>query len=54
MLKELAVNGNKIVERFPEIDKRELGKILAQILSQVLEEPEKNQEESIYKFIEQK
>ncbi|MBP7283795.1 MAG: CCA tRNA nucleotidyltransferase [Leptospiraceae bacterium] len=54
VLKELAVNGNKIVERFPEIDKRELGKILAQILSQVLEEPEKNQEESIYKFIEQK
>lgn len=51
ILKELAVNGNKIVAQFPNIDKRELGKILNSILNKVLETPEINTEETIYKLI---
>jgi len=52
-LKELAVNGNKIIEKFPEIDKRKLGVILQSILIQVLENPENNNEERIYTLIEE-
>ncbi len=51
-LKELAVNGNKIIEKFPEIDKRKLGFILQGILKQILEDPELNEEEKIYRLIE--
>ena len=51
-LKELAVNGNKIIEKFPEIDKRKLGFILQGILKQILEDPELNEEEKIFRLIE--
>ena len=46
------MNGNKILEKFPDIDKRKIGGILQTILNRVLEEPEFNKEETIYKFIE--
>ncbi|MBK8396498.1 MAG: CCA tRNA nucleotidyltransferase [Leptospiraceae bacterium] len=52
ILKDLVVNGNKILEKFPDIDKRKIGGILQTILNRVLEEPEFNKEETIYKFIE--
>ena len=51
-LKELAVNGNKIIEKFPEMDKRKLGFILQGILKQILEDPELNEEEKIFRLIE--
>ena len=46
------MNGNKIIEKFPEIDKRKLGFILQGILKQILEDPELNEEEKIFRLIE--
>lgn len=54
VLKELAVNGNQIISRFPNIDKRTLGSILNEILIRVLEFPEDNNLESIYNFLTDK
>jgi poly(A) polymerase len=51
VLKELAINGNQIVEKFPSIDKRKIGVILQSILNRVLENPNENEEEKIYKII---
>jgi tRNA nucleotidyltransferase/poly(A) polymerase len=51
VLKELAINGNQIIAKFPLIDKRKIGVILQEILNKVLEQPEENEEEKIYNHI---
>lgn len=53
VLKELVVNGNSILEKFPELEKRKLGSLLHSILIQVLENPKLNNEESIFRFIQE-
>ena len=54
VLKELAVNGNQIIAKFPNVDKRILGTLLNEILNRVLEFPEENNVESIYNFVSNK
>jgi tRNA nucleotidyltransferase (CCA-adding enzyme) len=54
VLKELAVNGNQIIGKFPLLDKRKLGAILQSVLNRVLENPDENQEEKIYTYISEK
>lgn len=51
VLKELAINGNQIIAKFPLIDKRKIGVILQEILNRILEHPEENEEEKIYNYI---
>ncbi|HRG73748.1 MAG TPA: [cytidine(C)-cytidine(C)-adenosine (A)]-adding enzyme [Leptospiraceae bacterium] len=51
VLKELAVNGNQIIGKFPLLDKRKLGVILQSTLNRVLENPDENEEEKIYTYI---
>ncbi|MBL0266529.1 MAG: [cytidine(C)-cytidine(C)-adenosine (A)]-adding enzyme [Leptospiraceae bacterium] len=51
VLKELAVNGNQIIGKFPLLDKRKLGAILQSVLNRVLENPDENEDEKIYTYI---
>lgn len=54
VLKDLAVNGNQIIDRFPDTDKRQLGLILKNILRKTIESPDINEPEKIFALIENK